>query len=60
MKEKGKWQTAAEAIIADRKKANQVDQTISTRFVHDRNFNFLKRIYRVFHTNDNYTRDYES
>ena len=29
MKEKGKWQTAAEAIMSDRKKANQVDKTIS-------------------------------
>ena len=29
MKEKGKWQTAAEAIIGDRKKANQVCKTIA-------------------------------
>ena len=29
MKEKGKWQTAAEAIIGDRKKANQVDKSIA-------------------------------
>ena len=28
MKEKGEWQTAAEAIIADRKKANQVTYLI--------------------------------